>query len=207
MTVSHSQLFHGPTPRSPLHRLSIRLRRSRTTTSTKYSLPGATQLSQVRSVSPSERMVVRFVCVIHVFRVLPCVLSVAVQCPVCPVFVVPALPRSLLRVSHVPRRSPGVFFVFTVPIRYRTGSGQTLTLQMITVHADARISHMQLKPNLSSHCITNRGLRFLAHAAVVPEEAHGQRACDALVPVTLLCGAPRRSACHQLGQCFRRTCP
>ena len=90
---------------------------------------------------------------------------------------------------------------------YRTGSGQTLTLQMITVHADARISHMQLKPNLSSHCITNRGLRFLAHAAVVPEEAHGQRACDALVPVTLLCGAPRRSACHQLGQCFRRTCP
>ena len=47
--------FHGPTPRSPLHRLSIRLRRSRSTTSTEYSLPGATQLSQVRSVSPSEQ--------------------------------------------------------------------------------------------------------------------------------------------------------
>ena len=46
--------FHGPTPRSP-HRLSIRLRRSRSTTSTEYSLPGATQLSQVRSVSPSEQ--------------------------------------------------------------------------------------------------------------------------------------------------------
>ena len=39
-------------PRSPRHRLSIRLRRSRSTTSTEYSLPGATQLSQVRSVSP-----------------------------------------------------------------------------------------------------------------------------------------------------------
>ena len=31
----------------PLHRPSIRLRRSRSTTSTEYSLPGATQLSQV----------------------------------------------------------------------------------------------------------------------------------------------------------------
>ena len=44
---SVSQLFHGPAPRSPLHRLSIRLRRSRSDTSTEYSLPGATQLSQV----------------------------------------------------------------------------------------------------------------------------------------------------------------
>ena len=50
---SVSQLFHGPAPRSPLHRLSIRLRRSRSNTSTEYSLPGATQLSQVRSISPS----------------------------------------------------------------------------------------------------------------------------------------------------------
>ena len=55
VSKSLSQLFHGPTPRSPLHRLSIRLRRSRSTTSTEYSLPGATQLSQVRSVSPSEQ--------------------------------------------------------------------------------------------------------------------------------------------------------
>ena len=54
--------FHGPTPRAPLHRLSIRLRRSRSTTSTEYSLPGGLhvrqlhgQLSQVRSVSPSEQ--------------------------------------------------------------------------------------------------------------------------------------------------------
>ena len=43
---SVSQLFHGPAPRSPLHRLSIRLRRSRSNTRTEYSLPGATQLSQ-----------------------------------------------------------------------------------------------------------------------------------------------------------------
>ena len=41
---SRSRSFHGPAPRSPLHRLSIRLRRSRSTTSTQYSLPGATQL-------------------------------------------------------------------------------------------------------------------------------------------------------------------
>ena len=60
---SVSQLFHGPAPRSPLHRLSIRLRHSRSNTSTEYSstvvsdrrsrgLP--TQLSQVRSISPSD---------------------------------------------------------------------------------------------------------------------------------------------------------
>ena len=78
-----SQLFHGPAPRSPLlkistsdrtharertreehsrreqheeqplHRLAIRLRHSRSNTSTEYSLPGATQLSQVRPISPS----------------------------------------------------------------------------------------------------------------------------------------------------------
>ena len=67
---SVSQLFHGPAPRSPLrklslgkgwgckctrshHRLAVRLRHSRSNTSTEYSLPGATQLSQVRSISPS----------------------------------------------------------------------------------------------------------------------------------------------------------
>ena len=52
---SVSQLFHGPAPRSPLHRLLVRLRRSRSNTSTEYSLPGATQLSQVRSISPCQR--------------------------------------------------------------------------------------------------------------------------------------------------------
>ena len=42
---SSVQLFHGPTPRSPLHRLAIRLSRSRSNTSTEYSLSaGATQL-------------------------------------------------------------------------------------------------------------------------------------------------------------------
>ena len=40
---SVSQLFHGPAPRSPLHRLAVRLRHSRSNTSTEYSLPGATQ--------------------------------------------------------------------------------------------------------------------------------------------------------------------
>ena len=50
--TASQQLFHGPTPRSPLRRLSVRLRRSRSNTSTEYSLPGATQLSQVRSFSP-----------------------------------------------------------------------------------------------------------------------------------------------------------
>ena len=49
---SVSQVFHGPAPRSP-HRLAVRLRHSRSNTSTEYSLPGVTQLSQVRSVSPS----------------------------------------------------------------------------------------------------------------------------------------------------------
>ena len=55
VSQSVSQLFHGPAPRSPLHRLSIRFRRSRSNTSTENSLPlpGATQLSQVRSISPS----------------------------------------------------------------------------------------------------------------------------------------------------------
>ena len=42
ISQSVSQLFHGPTPRSPLHRLAIRLRRSRSNTSTEYSLSGAT---------------------------------------------------------------------------------------------------------------------------------------------------------------------
>ena len=56
VAVAHqsvSQLFHGPAPRSPLHRLAVGLRHSRSNTSTEYSLPGATQLSQVRSISPS----------------------------------------------------------------------------------------------------------------------------------------------------------
>ena len=40
-------------PALTLHRLAVRLRHSRSNTSTEYSLPGATQLSQVRSISPS----------------------------------------------------------------------------------------------------------------------------------------------------------
>ena len=58
-TQSVNQLFHGPAPRSPLHRLAVRLRHSRSNTSTEYSLPGATQLSQVRSISrslPADRV-------------------------------------------------------------------------------------------------------------------------------------------------------
>ena len=40
-------LFHGPAPRSPLHRLAVRLRHSRSNTNTEYSLPGATQLNAI----------------------------------------------------------------------------------------------------------------------------------------------------------------
>ena len=36
---SVSQLFHGPAPRSPLHRLAVRLRHSRSNTSTEYRRP------------------------------------------------------------------------------------------------------------------------------------------------------------------------
>ena len=53
---SVSQLFHGPAPRSPLHRLAVRLRHSRSNTSTEYSLPGATQFTIVASeVNLSQR--------------------------------------------------------------------------------------------------------------------------------------------------------
>ena len=170
MTVSQSVISRSH-PRSPLHRLSIRLRRSRTTTSTEYSLPGATQLSQVRSVSPSERMVV-----IHVFRVC-CVSSVAVQCPVCPVFVVPALPRSLLRVSHVPRRSPGVFFVFTVPYRFGTNT-HTSDDHSTCMHAFHICSLSQTFPRTALQieaCASSPMLRLFPRKHTVN------------VPVTLLC--------------------
>ena len=55
--TASQQLFHGPTPRSPLRRLSVRLRRSRSNTSIEYSLPGATftQLSQVTGHSLPHR--------------------------------------------------------------------------------------------------------------------------------------------------------
>ena len=45
LSQSVSQLLHGPAPRSPLYRLAVRLRHSRSNTKTEYSLPGATQLS------------------------------------------------------------------------------------------------------------------------------------------------------------------
>ena len=51
---SVSQLFHGPAPRSPLHRLAVRLRHSRSNTSTEYSLPGAI-LIVASEVSLSQR--------------------------------------------------------------------------------------------------------------------------------------------------------
>ena len=41
-----------PVPSTGSH-VAVRLRHSRSNTSTEYSLPGATQLSQVRSISPS----------------------------------------------------------------------------------------------------------------------------------------------------------
>ena len=53
--------FHGPAPRSPLPRLrlAVRLRHSRSNTSTEYSLPGATQLSQVRLTSLATTFTLR----------------------------------------------------------------------------------------------------------------------------------------------------
>ena len=38
------QLFHGPAPRSPLRLLSVRLRRSRSNTSTEHTSPECLQL-------------------------------------------------------------------------------------------------------------------------------------------------------------------
>ena len=56
VSQSVSQLFHGPAPRSPLHRLAVRLRHSRSNTSTEYSLPGATQLRpQTTDELPARR--------------------------------------------------------------------------------------------------------------------------------------------------------
>ena len=54
---SVSQLFHGPAPRSPLHRLAVRLRHSRSNTSTEYSLPGARYY--LRSCFQNRRIHVR----------------------------------------------------------------------------------------------------------------------------------------------------
>ena len=50
---SVSQVFHGPAPRSP-HRLAVRLRRSRSNTSTEFSLPGAYSIV-ASEVSLSQR--------------------------------------------------------------------------------------------------------------------------------------------------------
>ena len=51
--VSQSVSYFTVPPRAHPSRLAVRLRHSRSNTSTEYSLPGATQLSQVRSISPS----------------------------------------------------------------------------------------------------------------------------------------------------------
>ena len=48
ISQSVSQLFHGPAPRSPLHRLAVRLRHSRSNTSTEYSLPASRGLLNCR---------------------------------------------------------------------------------------------------------------------------------------------------------------
>ena len=49
---SVSQLFHGPAPRSPLHRLAVRLRHSRSNTSTESSLPGGSTSSLYSAIGP-----------------------------------------------------------------------------------------------------------------------------------------------------------
>ena len=110
---------------------------------------------------------------------VPCVAyrSVAVQCPVCPVFVVPALPRSLLRVSHVPRRSPGVFFVFTVPYRFGTNT-HTSDDHSTCMHAFHICSLSQTFPRTALQieaCASSPMLRLFPRKHTVN------------VPVTLLC--------------------
>ena len=52
--VSQSVSYFTVPPRAHPSTGSQSLRRSRSNTSTEYSLPGATQLSQVRSISPSR---------------------------------------------------------------------------------------------------------------------------------------------------------
>ena len=51
--VSQSVISRSRPALTPGHRLAVRLRHSQSNTSTEYSLPGAPQLSQVRSISPS----------------------------------------------------------------------------------------------------------------------------------------------------------
>ena len=60
-TVSQSVISRSRPALTP-HRLAVRLRHSRSNTSTEYSLPGATQLSQVRSISPSGQGVPCRIC-------------------------------------------------------------------------------------------------------------------------------------------------
>ena len=59
---SVSQLFHGPTPRSPLHRLAVRLRHSRSNTSTEYSLVN----SETSFGKPSVHTILRNTLHVHV---------------------------------------------------------------------------------------------------------------------------------------------
>ena len=53
ITQSVSQLFHGPAPRSPLHRLAVRLRHSRSNTSTEKPLMG-NSISDNREERPAR---------------------------------------------------------------------------------------------------------------------------------------------------------
>ena len=55
---SVSQLFHGPAPRSPLHRLAVRLRHSRSDTSTEYEYYSIQRYpaGRVDVVSASQRL-------------------------------------------------------------------------------------------------------------------------------------------------------
>ena len=73
VSQSVSQLFHGPAPRAPLHRLSIRLRRSRSTTrvpSDRVLAPGGYSIS-ASEVILSQRTGVPC-------RFLPCTVSQSV---------------------------------------------------------------------------------------------------------------------------------
>ena len=49
---SVSQLFHGPAPRSPLHRLAVRLRHSRSNSNTSRDLPSTRSRGLPRAGGP-----------------------------------------------------------------------------------------------------------------------------------------------------------
>ena len=100
VSQSVSQLFHGPAPRSPLHRLAVRLRHSRSTGSglvARADVPlGMCVCAFVGRVG-CEGMCEGYLCEVCPSDPCPCVRVSRVSrlLPVCSVFVYNSSPRSL----------------------------------------------------------------------------------------------------------------